>query len=105
MNIKTKVVKVNTNTPIEIMQATTNTVIKTFSVVFRNNSEIRTINIYVKEDSTSEPGALIYNKTISKDGLYITDLYLTTNNILVIECPDYSSGDVIDVVLQYIELT
>jgi len=105
MTIKTKVVKLTSSSPVEILQATNKTIIKTFSIVLRSDGEFRTISVYIKEDSSSEAGALIYKKAVTKEGLYMTDLFLDTNNILIVECPDYSSGDKIDIILQYIELT
>ena len=105
MQINNKVIKVSTSDIIEVLHASSKTVIKTLSVVFRNNTETRNINIFVKENPSADSGAIIYGKSISKDGLYLTDLYLGPNNVLEIQCTDYTSGDEIDVVLQYIELS
>ena len=105
MQIKNKVIKITTDDVTEIFQATAKTVIKTLSVVFRNNTDTRYFSVFIKENETSNRGALIYEKSISKEGLYLTDLYLGPGNILEVQCSNYSSGDEIDVILQYIELS
>jgi len=104
MVIKNKVVKITSNAETVLLQPTTNTVIKNLSIVFLDTTNIKTVNLYVKENSSSDRGSYLYKQTITKDWIYLKDLFLWNWNILSIEVEDLASWETVDVILQYIEL-
>ncbi len=102
MQIKTKIVNITSNSEVELLEATTKTIIKSLSIVLKDETDIKTINLYVKDWSSS--AVYLYKKAVSKDGIYLNDLFLETWKKVSIESPDLWSGEQIDVILQYIEL-
>jgi hypothetical protein len=107
MSIKTKLVKVTTTDEITLLETTApKTIIKFLSIVLRDSSNSRTINLYFKENSSaSDNGVILFEKSIDKGGVYLDNMFLAQGNILSIQCSDLVAGDVIDVIIQYIELT
>jgi hypothetical protein len=105
MPIKTKIVKVNTNTETELLLAENDLVIKNMSIVYLNDTGSKTVSVYLKETPTStKKGSIFYRIPVSKTGVYTGNIYLAQNNQLTIEIPDLdtSNGEVVDVVMQYI---
>ena len=105
MPIKTKIVKVNTNTETELLLAESDLVIKNMSIVYLNDTGSKTVSVYLKESPTSTiKGSLFYRIPVSKNGVYTGNIYLAQNNQLTIEIPDLdtANGDIVDVVIQYV---
>ena len=100
-----KVVKVTSSAETEVFKATNDTVIKSLSILFPNNAGMKTVNLYFKESPSSDKAAFLYNKMVSKDGVYLSNIFLGPENVITVECPDLTSGDTLDVIIQYIELT
>ena len=107
MQFKTFVSQINSSaTSVVLYQPTVPATIKNLALVFINDSNTAYVNIKIT-DPDGNSGYYAYNMPVTKDGIYIDNLFLEPGSKVTIEFnQNYTPADtdVVNIVAQVVEL-